>query len=231
MDAEPGIASRRALLVCGILSSLLYVGIDVAAAVRFGGYHSFASQTLSELSAVGAPTKQLVDPPFVLYDLLLIAFGIGVWITTQGARRLRIVAGVLIAIGVIGLPGAWLYPMHVRGSGNVRGDLPHILVFSVISLMIMVSVACGAFALGRWFRVFSLAVLSTMLVSGALTAFAARGIAAGGPTPWIGLTERLDVGAYLLWVAVLAVALLRALSRAATRQGGSFAARATEPAA
>lgn len=38
--------SRRALLVCGVLSSVLYLGIDQLAAVRHAGYHDFASQTV-----------------------------------------------------------------------------------------------------------------------------------------------------------------------------------------
>ena len=29
------------------------------------------------------------------------------------------------------------------------------------------------------------------------------------PTPWLGLTERIDVGAFLLWVVVLAISLWR----------------------
>jgi hypothetical protein len=34
-------------------------------------------------------------------------------------------------------------------------------------------------------------------------------MAANLPTPWIGIAERIDLGGYLLWVAVLAIALLR----------------------
>ena len=30
------------------------------------------------------------------------------------------------------------------------------------------------------------------------------------PTPWAGVTERISIGGYLLWQAVLAVALMRA---------------------
>ena len=29
-----------------------------------------------------------------------------------------------------------------------------------------------------------------------------------GPTPWVGMVERVSVFSYLLWVAVLAIALL-----------------------
>jgi hypothetical protein len=49
---------RKTLLVCGILSSLLYVAMTVFIAMQWEGYSS-ASQTVSELSAIGAPTRSL----------------------------------------------------------------------------------------------------------------------------------------------------------------------------
>ena len=49
---------RKTLLVCGILSSLLYVAMTVLVAMQWEGYSS-ASQTISELSAIGAPTRSL----------------------------------------------------------------------------------------------------------------------------------------------------------------------------
>ena len=110
--------SRRGLLICGVLSSLLYVGIDQLAAVRHAGYHDFASQTISELGARGAPTRQLVNPLFILYDLLTIAFGVGVWLSARGNRPLRVAAAALTAVGVVGLPGPWLFPMNLRGVGG-----------------------------------------------------------------------------------------------------------------
>src|SRR5580765_364664 len=75
--AEGGKMLKRILLACGVLSSLLYVGIDALAALRYPEYHSYASQAISELGAVGAPTKELVDPLFIIYGVLLIAFGVG----------------------------------------------------------------------------------------------------------------------------------------------------------
>jgi hypothetical protein len=48
-----------------------------------------------------------------------------------------------------------------------------------------------------------------LLVSGSLTFLYAPRLAANLPTPGMGLVERIDVGSYLLWVAVLAVLLLR----------------------
>lgn len=176
---------------------------------------------LSELGARGAPTKQLVDPLFVLYDLLLIAFGVGVWMSPGGNRALRASAGLLIAIGAIGLPEPLLYPMNLRGSGTLRDDVPHLIVFSsVIVPLIIAAVTIGAFALGRRFRVFSYAILLTILVSGILTGIEAPGIVTGAPTRWIGLTERANVGAYLLWVAGLAISLVHSSGRITRNPSG-----------
>ena len=52
---------RRALLVCGILSSLLYVATDVLGGLRYPGY-SFISQVIRELMAITSPSEDSVDP-------------------------------------------------------------------------------------------------------------------------------------------------------------------------
>jgi hypothetical protein len=56
--------ARKALLVSGILSSLLYVAIDVLGGMRYEGY-SFTSQAISELMATGAPSEAFVDALFI----------------------------------------------------------------------------------------------------------------------------------------------------------------------
>jgi hypothetical protein len=200
---------RKILLACGILSSLLYVGIDVLAAVGYADYHSFTSQAISELAAVGAPTKHLVDPLFIAYDVLLIAFGVGVWTSPPRTRALHLVGGLLIAIAVVGL--MWP-PMQLRGTDDVSGDAPHIAVAGVVILLILLTIGAGASLQGRSFLLYSCATLTTILVSGAWTGFAGSRLAAGEPTPWLGVAERINVGAYLVWVLVLAVMLLRSTS-------------------
>ena len=49
---------HKPLLVSGILASLIYVVANIACAMRYEGYSS-VSQTVSELSAIGAPTRTL----------------------------------------------------------------------------------------------------------------------------------------------------------------------------
>jgi hypothetical protein len=47
---------RKVLLSCGVAATLLYFGMDLLATWRYDGY-SYTDQTISELSAVGAPTR------------------------------------------------------------------------------------------------------------------------------------------------------------------------------
>jgi hypothetical protein len=42
-----------------------------------------------------------------------------------------------------------------------------------------------------------------------LTFLEAPGVGDNLPTPWIGVWERINIGVFLLWVAVFAAALLR----------------------
>jgi hypothetical membrane protein len=116
--------SRKAWLICGAISSLLYVGADLLAAALYPGYHSFTSQAISELAAVGAPTKGLVEPLLIVYDILIIAFGVGVWRSAGRKRALRLVGGLLVGIGVVGLVAMGWKPSddHIHQSGLDKGQ-------------------------------------------------------------------------------------------------------------
>lgn len=224
--------TRKILLICGVLSSVLYVGADIVAAMRYEGY-SYTAQAVSELSAIGAPTRSLLVPVYVAYDLLLIAFGYGLWTSARQNRALRASAGLLAGIGAVGL-AAMRFPMNLRGTEMTLTDTMHIIVTGMTVLLILLAIGFGAGAFGRRFRVYSIATLATVLVFGALTALEAPRIAAGLPTPWLGVTERINIGAYLLWVAVVAVMALRARKLAAPdrlRAGSDSGLTAARPAA
>ena len=65
-SAQNSIERRRstgtkALLACGAGSTLFYFGMDAVAALLYDGY-SYTDQTISELSAIGAPTRSLWVP-------------------------------------------------------------------------------------------------------------------------------------------------------------------------
>jgi hypothetical protein len=199
----------KVLLACGVLSSLLYLAMNVLVAMRWPGYSSI-SQTVSELSAIGAPTQTLWVSLGVVYTLLVISFGCGVWQTAFEQRRLRIVGALLIAYGLTGF--AWPFaPMHLRGTPPSLTDAMHIALTVVTSVLMVAAMAVGAAALGKRFRVYSVLTIVTLLAFGTLTSLEAPGVAANRPTPWIGLWERIDIGVFLLWMVVFSIALWRRL--------------------
>jgi hypothetical protein len=136
--------------------------------------------------------------------------------SARGDRALRISAVLLVALALTALPGLWLFPMKLRGTTAVEEGVPHAAVVSVLLMIIVASIHFGASALGRWFRVYSLATMVAILVLAAVVGVEATALASGRPTPWIGLAERADVGLFLLWGSFLAVALLRARRRGTT---------------
>jgi hypothetical protein len=200
--------ARAFLLYCGIASALLYAVTDLLGGLADPGY-SFSSQMVSELMAVGAPSERVVDPLFLLFGALMVAFGVGVVREGAGWNRLVQIAGALLAAyGAIGLTGPTLFEMHPRGSTNVS-DTPHIVLTAVLVVLTLVAMVFAAFGLGKRFRIYSFVTLLTVLAFGTLAGLSGARLAAGEPTPGFGTIERINIYASLLWIAVLAVALLR----------------------
>jgi Protein of unknown function (DUF998) len=202
---------RKLLLACGVLSSLPYIAANLLGARRWSDY-SLTSHTVSELSAIGAPSRPLVVPLLTTHGALVIPFGVGVWESAGRRRALRVTGALLVGLGASDLP-APLFPMHrrealARGERS-RTDTMHIVLTSVNSVLIVLAIGFGSTALGKRFRVYSLATILALVVTGGLTATQAPRVESNLPTPWAGVTERITIGGYLLWQVVLAIALLR----------------------
>ncbi len=73
----------------------------------------------------------------------------------------------------------------------------------------MLAIGLGTTAFGRRWRLYSITTLVVLLGSGVATFLYAPRLAANLPTPGMGVVERIDLGAYLVWVAVLSAVLLR----------------------
>ena len=215
--------ARTALLASGIGSSAAYVAANIAGALRGADYSSL-HQTVSELTAIDAPSRPVALPLFVASDVLSLAFGIGVLASAGRNRPLRVAGWLLVGVGAADLVSPFT-PMHTRevlaaGGGTVT-DNAHLVVLGATTLLIMSSMGFGAAALGKRFRRYSIASLVTMLVAGGLSATQGGDIGANRPTPWGGVYERISIGVYLLWMTMLAIALLRANGRARTHGQGA----------
>jgi len=200
--------------------------MTVFVAWQWPGYSS-ASQTISELSAIGAPTRSLWQLPGAVYTVLVTAFGWGVWKSAGRMRALRIAGALILGYGALGL--LWPFaPMHLRDAlaagGSTLSDTLHIVLSSVTVLVMLLAIGFGGASFGKRFLIYSLATLVTLFTFGGLTFLDAPRVAANLPTPWIGIWERINVGVFLLWVAVLAIVLLREERSAAIGRGHAPAA-------
>jgi Protein of unknown function (DUF998) len=201
-------ATRKGLLAAGALSSLLYVvATDGVAASMWDGY-SRTEQMVSELFAIGSPGREILVPTTWLYTLLFAAFGVGVWNWARGNRALRIAGGLLIGYGLWNIVGGLFYPLTLDDDASV----PMHIVATNIQLAFMIGAMCFVAAgfHGR-LRVYSIASLVTSITMGMVSFMAAP-----GPNLVLGIGERVSIGAFLLWVAVLAIALWRTPAPAVT---------------
>ena len=200
--------TRRILLICGLTSTLLYIVTDVVGALSYPGY-DYGAQAISEMSAVGAPTAELLAPFYLACGLLLLAFGAGVWSSAGRTGRLRITAACLVAVALLALFAWPFFPMHMRGAERSFADTMHLALGAIDVALLAAAIAFASTAFGSRFRLYSWASIVAMLVFGAATAFYVPRVDAGLPTPGLGLLERLSLLSYLLWIAVFSVRLLR----------------------
>jgi hypothetical protein len=196
-----------ALLACGIVAPVLHIVMDdVIAAGLYPGYDRIA-RPVSELSATYAPSRLVLVPLGVLFELLMIAFWIGVWRTSSGNRALRLTGGLMLGFAALGLL-AFPFPMvadEVLGANTI-----HTIIWGVLTpLLMLAGIGASAAAFGKAFRVYAILTVVALVAFSALTGGLAARANAGEPVRWFGVAERALIGAWLQWVAVLALALLR----------------------
>ena len=196
----------KLLLVCGILSSLLYVATDTLAGILYSGY-SFTSQAVSELFAIGAPTSHLVVPLFTLSSGLLAVFAFGVWSSSRQNRALRVMAAMILGNAVNGLVLWNFFPMHMRGVEPTFTDTMHLIL--AINPFVLLTIGLGVPAFTNWLRFYSIGTILILVVLAIFAFSYAPQVRANQPTAWLGLTERLAQYDYYLWQVVLAITLLR----------------------
>ena len=201
---------KKAFLVGGILSSLLYVAMNIFVAMQYPGYNS-ASYTVSELSAIGAPTRSLWTGWAFVYTFLVATFGWAILRSSGQNRAVRIIGVLILIYGILGI-GWHFAPMHQRevlaAGGGTVSDTMHLVLSFVSVLLMLMAMVFGAASFGETFRFYSIFSLVMLLIFGILTGLEAPNVESNQPTPLIGVWERINIGIFLLWIVVLAIVLL-----------------------
>jgi hypothetical protein len=195
----------RPLLGCGLAAPLLFLVTDLFAIARAPGYRPMR-ESISELTAVGAPTRPLVTALRVTGDALLAAFATGVMVTAGDNRALeatgRLVAAnaALDAVATAALPRDYASPTWApRNTANT-------LLMAAGVGCFMAAMGTGGVALRGRFRAFSPGI---PLSYGLLTALSLLFRSRDEPPSSTGAQERTMAYSYQVWIAVLAGLLLR----------------------
>jgi hypothetical protein len=198
-------ALLKVLLACGVASSLVYGATEILASASWPGYDR-TSRMVSDLFAVSAPTRSFIVVPMLVYNLLILAFGTGVWFRAWN-RCLRIAGAILIAYGIVSILGLLVFPLNYAAEG-ANATMHMVDTFALILLM-FAFIAFAAAGAERAFRIYSLATVTAILAGAILAGSQIPRVDAGLPTPGLGVFERLNIYSMLLWVAVFSVLLLR----------------------
>ena len=196
---------QQVLLWCGILAPLVHLATDQLAGRLLQGY-SLAAQSMSELSASGAPTRKLVVALTIPATVLMVAFGVGVWRAGGQALLPRIVAGLVIGNAVLGLIATAFFPTRF-GERPAFGSTGVIIMFLSVICFVL-ALVFGAVAYGGWLRVVSIGIPVAYVLLAVFRFATAASSSTGGTGELMGTQERTMAYAFLFWVMALAVHLL-----------------------
>ncbi len=207
---------RKLLILCGILAAIVYAGtVILGGAIRPG--YSHVSQPISELVATGAPNRALLSSLFILYNLLVGVFGVGLLLTAKSnlqGKRLGVAGAV--ALIVVALSGLLLELFFPQDPGGARAPTTstgsmHIAVAGIAALGTMLAIVLIAL----WFRndprmkgyvIYSLVTVVILMVSGG---FGAASASSGGSEVF-GIVERITIGSFIQWLFVIGLAMYSA---------------------
>jgi hypothetical protein len=197
-------AHLKFLSVCGILAPIVYVMALVIGNILDPTY-SQIGKTVSELIQRGAPNRDLLNAIFVIYNLLLIPFAVGMYYGLRTRATTTLISVALIVNSLLGVVWTLFLPLDVGGASTSLTGMLHLVVGAlVVPLIFAVELSFWRSAVKdeRWngYGRFSLGIFVLTLVFGFLTVAFVN-------SDYRGLFERITTGSFLLWVEVLAIKL------------------------
>lgn len=183
-----------------IAAVAVYVGATAAGSLLDPSY-SQVRQHVSDLTATGASTSADLAPPFILYNLLVFAFAMNLYIAFRHSRLFRIGFGLVTANAIAGVMMVTWFTEDLGGAPTTLAGTGHVLFASVSSIAIVVGSFVYGFAFLRidnaWraMSFFSFVVGSLFIVAApvAIMTTAANSDLAG-------LAERAAIAPFIIWL-------------------------------
>lgn len=189
------------------MSSLVCLSMDFVGGTRWENY-SWLSQEFSRLSAIGAPSRSIHLVLSLIYSLLIIAFGVGIWLSSGQKKTLRVIGSAFTIYAIDNWLWPQFFPEYLSQTVSALTNTMHIVltVVTVLTWILIFGFAIVAFR--KWMRLYSIETLLAVIIFGSLAGSQGAALAAGQPTPWLGLMERINIYSFMIWVVVFTLVLL-----------------------
>lgn len=203
---------RKIFFICGVISPLVYILMTIIGGAMRPDY-SHIYHAVSELLEAGAPNKLFMDILLTISYILSLLFSISVFLLVSESQnnRRRGMAGAysLIAVSILGLLTALLFPMDPRHVELTFPGLMHLIIVGVLAILSILTPLLFAGWLKKqtkYIRYSSYSYYSAIIivVAGCLSA-----VSVATESPLMGLAERLSVIAYLQWTFFLALKMYK----------------------
>lgn len=201
--------------LAGAVSAVVYAAHVVLGGILWNGY-SHLTQTISELTADGAPNAELLRVFTTVYGILALVFSVCLVFTLRKfhAKRVAVVGAVLLLVmEFASLVGYGLFPLR-GGTEMDPENMGHLIVTGIvvvctISSVLLVGIGLVKTPAFKALGVFSIVCAAIIVVSGGMTP-----VAIATELPVGGLIERLNIFTLQTWVFVMSVSMLRKRSAA-----------------
>lgn len=214
IDPEvPVMSPVRPLLACGLAAPVLFLVTDLLAIARAAAY-SPMRQSISELTAVGAPTRPLVTALRVTGDGLMAALGTGVTAAAGDSRALAATGGLVATQAALDAFATAALPRDYASPTWAPRNTANTVVMAAGVGCFVAAMGTGAVAIRGPFRALSAGI---PLSYGLLTVLSLLLRPRGEPQSSTGAQERTMAYTCELWAAALAIVLLRRPSLARGR--------------
>jgi hypothetical membrane protein len=193
--------NKKVLAWCGVLAPIVFIVSLVIFSLFTPGYSNLTN-AVSELGTLGAPFAFAWNIlGFLLVGLLIIAFAWGMYLDFRQSTG-GIVVPILVGISGIGFAGLGLFPAEAGFEPSTRTTL-HFTMVSINFLPFVLVAFIFAIRLkaNEYWKTWTLfsAVMGVLAVA---SFFIPKNIP-------VGLSQRVGMGAYFLWLFVTSLALLR----------------------
>jgi len=194
----------------GIVAPLFYIIPTIVGGLLRPGY-SHLSNSVSDLLASGAPNRIYLMIPFTVYPIFLSVFGFGLFAILRSKppplnSQTGLIGFILIgaSMGILGILTMTIFPQDPHGTPMTTPGLMHLILVGVQAISAMAAILL----IGFWFRsngfsgyfIYSIISFVVLLITGIISII---GVTQG--SQFIGLFERLNVGAIVQWLVVIGI--------------------------